>query len=553
MNKFLKNWFWALVVIAVIPTIFRTVWAQWEIDDTSTYFLKKAVFWGALLLGGLWLIRTLGLAEVLQRLFQAIGGFFHWLFFGGDRWAGARYMSAWEAWGFFNRGGHTGFLVDGRQRRLSAKVSYQSCATVAGMGAGKTSAFVFPNLYTLDDCSLVITDTSGELFEQSSGYLAKRGFDIKVLNLMEPTRSHGFNPLATAHSFTEIAGLAHLLIRSSPASGAKDDAYWTAGAEKLVRIIIQCLKNAGDQRQQTLAEVKARLSLFDHFTAKPGESVFDQWVLENTLEDPATWQDYKSLIASPEKVVSSFLSTADVALMALGNPALAALTERHELDFAAMRTRKTALYIMVRQQDMSLFGFLLSAVFSQCFNSFLSELNRDHLPVYCLLDEFGQTYIPGFDTIATTARKYRVALWVFLQSLGQLEARYSRAQAQTILGGIRTEIHLAGLELETAERISRRLGRKRSVPGQAKVSPTETALMNADEIITMKGDEALLLHANLRPFRYRVTSYYRQGRFRRLAKIPPVELPRFRTGHAEEDEAQADIDTTATPTEETST
>ena len=243
------------------------------------------------------------------------------------------------------------------------------------------------NLYTLDHCSMVITDTSGELFAQSSGWLKSQGYAIRVLNLMDINRSHGFNPLAAASSFTEISQLAHLLISSSAATGSKDDPFWTAGSEKLIRILLQCLKNRGSSEQCTLARLKELLSQFDHFNAKSGQSKLDQWILESTLEDKTTWQEYRSLLNSPEKVVQSFLSTADVALMAIGNPDLARLTAQSEFDFQELRQRKTALYVLARQQDMSSFSFILNTFYTQLFNALMHELKPGELPVYALLDE----------------------------------------------------------------------------------------------------------------------------------------------------------------------
>jgi len=116
------------------------------------------------------------------------------------------------------------------------------------------------------------------------------------------------------------------------------------------------------------------------------------------------------------------MMTADIALTAMSNPDVAKFMSANEIDFQRLRTHKTVLYVMVRQQDLSLFSFALNLFYSQLFRHLLSERNPDHLPVYLLLDEFGHLQIPKFDIYATTARKYRVAFWIFLQDLSQLES-----------------------------------------------------------------------------------------------------------------------------------
>lgn len=531
MKRSLWFYFWLLVFIGALPSIIQTLWGQWRLANPEILFIRQAVLAIAALFGLAWLIRTLGLQDVIKGFFEAIftvvGGFFRLLFFGlagTDRWGGARYASPFENWTFF-RGGSAGFLLDGFKRRLKPKLSFASILTAAQSGAGKTSSLVVPTIMTLDDCSMVITDIKGELYELTSGLLESKGYQIQVLNLIDLTRSHGFNPVLGADSFSEISKLANLLISASPSTGGKDDGYWSAGAEKVIRIILTCLRNQGDPEQRHLGEVKRLLSTFDHFTSKPGESKFGQWVLSNTLDDPSTWNEYKSFIAAPEKVCASFISTADVALLSIGNPELAALLQYDELDFAKLRTEKTALYLLCNQSDMSgTYSFVLSAFFTRLYGELLSELNPDHLPVYCLLDEVGNIRIPKLDVYLATARGYKVGTWAFLQSYSQLETRLGRSQADTIINAVGSHLYLPGMDLDTAERVSRRLGRKRPLPGQKPLPHAEAPLMTADQLITMR-DEALLLTGNKRPFRFRIKPYYKQARFRRYARMKPAELP----------------------------
>ena len=76
-------------------------------------------------------------------------------------------MSPMEQYFLLNRW-NKGFLMDGYKRRLPEKKSFQSVMGLGGVGAGKSSSFVIPNLLTLDDCSFVVTDTSGELYDQTA-------------------------------------------------------------------------------------------------------------------------------------------------------------------------------------------------------------------------------------------------------------------------------------------------------------------------------------------------------------------------------------------------
>ncbi len=432
----------------------------------------------------------------------------------------ARFMGWFEKWRFFDTGTQ-GFLVDGKSVRLSEKVSMQSVLAVGGMGSGKSSIFVMPNIYTLDDCSLVISDTSGEIYAQTSGYLAQKGFDIKVLNLMDTSVGETYNPLENANGYTDIAQVAHLIVRSSLDSD--DGQFWSAGAEKIIRIMIQCLRNRGEPEHLNLANVLHLLNSFDAHLKDGGR--LDQFVVESTLEDLSTYSDYRGFLAGNERTVLSFLSTATVGLDAVGNPDIARLTQTSSFDLGNLQRRKTAFFLKARQQDLRFYSFILNLFYTELFNTLLSSLDPNNLPVYLLLDEFGHLTIPDFDIYATTARKNRVAIWAFLQSRAQLESRYGDKGAETIQDGFGTQIYLPGVGLDTAKALERRLGKvQKPIEQGDQTIYREENLLNESEIIQMRGDEALLIHTNKRPVKLRTKPFYEQSDMVQKSKMEPYPL-----------------------------
>ena len=54
-----------------------------------------------------------------------------------------------------------------------------------GSGSGKSASYVIPNAYQLLG-SYVFTDPKGELYDKTAGYLREQGYDIKILNLVNP-------------------------------------------------------------------------------------------------------------------------------------------------------------------------------------------------------------------------------------------------------------------------------------------------------------------------------------------------------------------------------
>jgi type IV secretory pathway TraG/TraD family ATPase VirD4 len=104
----------------------------------------------------------------------------------------ASFLSPLQRWRLLSER-HEGFLIDGVLRALSRKASFQSVLVVGGVGKGKTTGLCIPNLFHLHRASLVVIDTSGEVFEQTSGALAAQGRDIQVTESMSTVSNYPLN------------------------------------------------------------------------------------------------------------------------------------------------------------------------------------------------------------------------------------------------------------------------------------------------------------------------------------------------------------------------
>jgi type IV secretory pathway TraG/TraD family ATPase VirD4 len=449
---------------------------------------------------------------IFKGIFASVG----WLF--GFARPKSRFMGFLERAVLLGRS-NAGFLVDGKSSRLSESASYESLLIQGGMGRGKSSTFVMPNLLLPSriNPSFVIADTSGEIFQNTSGYLEKRGYQIRVLNLMDPQFSKTYNPLASAHAPQQIAEVAKTLIRSANGPGGQkaNDPFWEQAAEKLIRIMAQCLQNQPDPQFRNLANLRHLITSFDAHMAPQGQlGKIDQFVLSATQNDPGTFAAYQAFVQGNLKTIQSVLMSADVALDPLATPEMAALTATSTLRFEELRQRKTALYVMVNQTQMDLYAFLLNLFYADLFRSLLKNQQNPGNPVWLFLDEFGHLQINGFEVFATTSRKYKIGFALFLQSLAQLEGRYGHANGQVIQESLGTEIYLPGMGLQTARELEARLGRLPKAP-----------LMAASDIIRMKEHEALMLYSNRLPIKLKTRRYYQRSDLRRRAKLPPTSLP----------------------------
>lgn len=420
-----------------------------------------------------------------------------------------------------------GLLIDGKNKKLSSIESFNHLALISRTGGGKTSTYVLPNIYNLanEKCSMVITDLSGEIFNKTSGYLKQRGFNIYVLDPENLESSNRYNPLIYATNSIGIDLLSDILISSSGLKGEKaEDRIWSDGAKNIISILIRVLKGTNDLRYMNLANVRYLLNNFRIELDDEKKEPINEFV--KRYADDKTFNEYQALIQGNEKTIQSFLSTANIALSSIGiNENLEKLTFSHDIDFKKLRDEKSVVYIKIKENSQEQYSFLLNLFYSQLFNEMMKKLpSKKDLPIYCILDEFGNMKIPNFSTVITTVRKYKISLSIILQNLNQLDEKYTSLKAKTIFdGGIASKLILSGADLELASNLERMFGNKRVVEKDAQGQDyyEKVRVMDASEIITMQDNEALYVYANKKPLKLEIKPYYKDFTFNSYSKIKP--------------------------------
>ncbi len=138
-------------------------------------------------------------------------------------------------------------------------------------------------------------------------------------------------------------------------------------------------------------------------------------------------------------------------------------------------------------------------------------------PILLLIDEAGRTGIPNLSDHASTVVGREMSLWIAIQSLSQLEEIYGRHKAKTLRNNCDTQIYYRPNDLETAEYIEKRLGRKSDYATSRHLREgTETSqgkseqgvpLMTAWEIMQLK-DEDIISSCKSSHLHYKKNSVY---------------------------------------------
>lgn len=430
-----------------------------------------------------------------------------------------------------------GLLIDGQKGRLSETESFQNVCVMARVGAGKTSRYIIPNV--LDkaqrNCSMVINDPKGEVFEATSGYLQSRGFHVLTINPEDLERSSRFNPLLEARSDIELEQVAEILIKAGSGNSAKD-AFWDNGAVRLISVLLKLLQRAGHQDPAwfTLGNLYHLLQNFGS-DGSPLDDFVIKWAYDPlNPEDATLWEEWKGATTGNPNAVQSFALTALTSLRAFTNQNMVQLTSSSSFELESIRSERTAIFCIIPAQHAEYYGFWTSVFFRSVFNACMRRIpSPATLPCYILYDEFGHSTLPGFVSVANTIRGYKVSLSVVLQSIAQLSARYGRDYAQSIQGGFNTYITYSGADPETARFFEAIAGKvietRRDKIEDITQQRHEYNLLNADAVRRIGNHQAVLVSANKNPGLIQTQGYFENSRFRKIpARFGPAFIPKTR-------------------------
>lgn len=104
---------------------------------------------------------------------------------------------------------------------------------VGGSGSGKTRYVVKPNIY-LANTSYICTDPKGELARSTIPLLLRKGYTIRVFDLVDPDRSDCYNPFRYIRSDADVLKLiANFIRNTTPKNAHANDPFWESATRSL--------------------------------------------------------------------------------------------------------------------------------------------------------------------------------------------------------------------------------------------------------------------------------------------------------------------------------
>ena len=401
-----------------------------------------------------------------------------------------------------------------------------------GSGSGKSATYSKPNAYQMLG-SYVFTDPKGELYDDTAGYLKEHGYDIKVLNLVNPANSDGYNPLAHISSELDVDVIANTVVKGQKSEGGSSDPYWDDMAEMLLKALIYYLIAVRPPEEQNLASCAEMVRAASN---NSGGNLLTEMMSVLPYDHPARMY-YKSVELASDKTYSSILSSLQSKLGKFDSREIAEVTSTDTINFEDIANKKTALYV-ISSDTHTAYDFLLTIFFSQMIQQLYDFADKNggklKIPCFFILDEFANIgKIPDFDKKISTSRSRKISFSVILQNLDQLEAIYEKSH-ETIVGNCDTHVFLGSNSFKTVEYFSKELGEKTikrksdSVNRDSHKKKTGTseseqimarALMTPDELRRMDNDDCIIFEKGLKPIKAKKFWYFKTPMIKEMNKV----------------------------------
>ena len=337
---------------------------------------------------------------------------------------------------------------------------------VGGSGAGKTRFYAKPNIMQAN-CSYVILDPKGELLS-STGYLLKeKGYEVKVLDLINMDKSDCYNPFVYIKSDNDVQRLVTNLFKSTTPKGSQsNDPFWDTAASMLLLALMFYLWYEAPEEEQNFSMILEMLRAGDvkeddDFYVSPLDALFDK--LEKDKPNHIALKYYKNYRSGSAKTLKSIQITLASRLEKFNLESLANLTLKDELELDKIGTRKTALFALIPDNDTS-FNFLVSILYTQLFQQLFyiaDHIYNGRLPIHVelIMDEFANVSLPNdFDKILSVCRSREVSVSIILQNLAQIKSLFEK-QWESLVGNCDTFLYLGGNEQSTHKYVSDLLGK----------------------------------------------------------------------------------------------
>ena len=417
---------------------------------------------------------------------------------------------------------------------------------IGAAGVGKTAFWLYPCLEyaCASGMSFLTTDTKGDVMRNYGRIAEGYGYKVSVIDLRNPTRSHGNNLLhlvnkymdlykahpenlsykAKAEKYAKIISKTIVMSGSDSASFGQNAYFYDAAEGLLTATVLLVAEFCSPEERHIVSVFKVVQQLLAPSKRK-GKNQFQQLMDLLPEDHKAKWFAGAALNTS-EQAMASVMSTVLSRLNAFLDSELEQLLcFDTEIDAERFCAQKSAIFVIMPEEDPSTF-FMISLILQQLYREILSvaDENGGKLKNRCIFfcDEFGT--LPKIDSaemMFSASRSRRLQIVPIIQSFAQLEINYGKEGADIIVDN--TQITLFGgfaPNSSSAETLSKALGSRTVMSGsvsRSKNDPSESLqmmerpLMTSDELKNLPKGDFVVMKTGVHPMRVHLKLFTKWG------------------------------------------
>ena len=418
---------------------------------------------------------------------------------------------------------------------------------IGAAGVGKTAFWLYPCIEyaCATGMSFLCSDTKGDIV-RNYGLIAEKyyGYKISVIDLRNPTRSHGNNLLHLVNKYMNLykaepeqlvykaraekyAKIISKTIISNGMDGASfgENSYFYDSAEGLLTATILLVAEFCKPEERHIVSVYKIIQELLAPSGQKGKNQFQQLMDLLPENHKAKWFAGAALNTS-EQSMASVMSTALSRLNAFLDSELEQiLCFDTEIDAERFCKEKSAIFIVMPEENPNTF-FMVSLIIQQLYREILAvaDENGGKLKNRCVFfcDEFGTLpKIESAEMMFSASRSRRLQIVPIIQSFAQLEQNYGKEGADVIIDNTQLTIFGGFAPNSTsAEVLSKSLGSRTVMSGsvsKSKNDPSqslqmiERPLMTPDELKSLPKGTFVVMKTGFYPMKVKLKLFFKWG------------------------------------------
>ncbi|MFI3238742.1 MAG: type IV secretory system conjugative DNA transfer family protein [Lachnospiraceae bacterium] len=403
----------------------------------------------------------------------------------------------------FEKGGIVvGMEKDGDTEKLHCVNTDTHTLTIGATRSGKTRCLVIQSICTLGLAgeSLVISDPKAELFQYTSEFLQKIGYEIICLDFKNPNKSTRYNllqPVIDAVNQNDLDkaemyawDITNILVGDN----TSNEKIWENGEKSTIAGAILCVvyDNRKRPEYQNLTNVY-------WFIAEMGKSVGNKTPMQDYMAIMPNDHPARALLSiaavAPSRTKGSFDTSSLTTLRLFTSRSMYSITHKSDYNIAEIGEKKQALFLILPDEKTTYYP-IASLMVSQLYELLVRKsderggrlVNR----VNFVLDEFGNfAKLTDFSNKLTVAGGRGIRFNLFLQSFEQLTDKYSKELSAIVKANCQTWAYLQADDDETLESVCKKLGKYTTSAYQLSAQHGKYVNPSSSHSISLVGRELL--------------------------------------------------------------